>query len=188
MNKTRTIQISLALLAIAGAAVALSAPKSRDAQAARIERGRYIVASSACNDCHTPKKFGANGPELDLARLLSGHPQDELLPPAPKLPEGPWMVTTTGGLTAWSGPWGTSFPANLTPDDETGLGRWTEQDFIATIRTGRHMGRGRAILPPMPVEVVANLTDEDLGAVFAYLHSIPAVSNRVPQPLPPAAE
>ena len=52
--------------------------------------------------------------------------------------------------TAWSGPWGVSFTANLTPDPETGLGRWTLRNFMDTIRSGRHMGRGRPILPPMP--------------------------------------
>jgi hypothetical protein len=108
-----------------------------------------------------------------------------VLPPAPQLPEGPWVVTVAGSLTAWSGPWGTSFTANLTPDKETGLGLWSLQDFIATIRTGRHLGRGREILPPMPYEQVATLSDEDLGAVFSYLQSLPPISNRVPEPLPP---
>jgi hypothetical protein len=55
------------------------------------------------------------------------------------------------------------------------------------MRTGRHMGRGRPILPPMPWEMVGKLTDQDLRAVFAYLKTLPAVKNRVPQPLPPAA-
>src|SRR5262249_31033491 len=90
-----------------------------------------------------------------------------------------------GTMTAWSGPWGISYTANLTPDRETGLGAWTEQNFIDTMRTGRHMGRGRPILPPMPWEGVAKLTDQDLKAVFAYLRAIPAVKNRGPRPPPP---
>jgi hypothetical protein len=109
------------------------------------------------------------------------------MPPAPKLPEGPWGVTVASTLTAWSGPWGTSFPANLTPDPETGLGKWTEQDFVDTIRSGRHMGRGRQILPPMPWFNYAKATDEDLKAIYAYLRSIPPVRNRVPEPIPPEA-
>ena len=87
-------------------------------------------------------------------------------------------------MTAWSGPWGVSFTANLTPDKETGLGKWTENTFIQTIRTGRHMGRGRPILPPMPYPMYKNFTDEDLKAIFSYLQSIPAIENRVPEPLP----
>ncbi len=78
-----------------------------------------------------------------MSRMLSGHPQDFKLPPAPK-PQGPWIVSAAATNTAWSGPWGVSFTANLTPDKETGLGKWTQRNFSETIRTGRHMGRGRA--------------------------------------------
>lgn len=88
--------------------------------------------------------------------------------------------------TAWSGPWGTSFTANLTPDPDTGLGRWTVQDFVQTLRTGRHLGRGRPVLPPMPA-AYAQMRDADLQAMFAYLQSLPPVRNRVPVPLPPPA-
>ena len=90
-------------------------------------------------------------------------------------------------LTAWAGPWGVSFTANLTPDKETGLGKWTLRNFKDTIRSGRHLGRGRPILPPMPIAMYKHMTDEDLEAVFSYLQSIPAISNRVPEPLPPPA-
>jgi hypothetical protein len=76
-----------------------------------------------------------------------------------------------------------SFTANLTPDPETGLGRWTEQNFVEAMRTGRHQGRGRQILPPMPWFNYAKMTDADLKATFAYLRSIPAIRNRVPDPV-----
>jgi len=78
-----------------------------------------------------------------------------------------------------------SFTANLTPDRDTGLGAWTLRDFAQTIRTGRHMGRGREVLPPMPIPAYKNFNDADLAAIYAYLRTIPAVSNRVPEPLPP---
>lgn len=149
-----------------------------------IARGKYIVSTSGCHDCHTPWIVGPNGPEPDMSRALSGHPEQLQMPPAPKLSEGPWLVVAAATNTAWAGPWGVSFTANLTPDKETGLGKWTTRTFTDTIRTGRHMGRGRAILPPMPIAVYNNLTDDDLAAVFAYLQSIPAVKNRVPQPVP----
>jgi hypothetical protein len=95
-------------------------------------------------------------------------------------------VSASGTNTAWSGPWGVSFTANLTPDPETGLGKWTLRNFVDTIRSGRHLGRGRPILPPMPIPMYKNMTDGDLEAVFAYLQTIPAVKNRVPEPLAPA--
>lgn len=154
--------------------------------ASLIERGKYLVTTMSCNDCHTPWKMGANGPEPDMTRMLSGHPQDVKITAAHVPPAG-WMATTNNTFTAWSGPWGVSFTANLTPDAETGLGKWTEEEFMAAIRSGRHMGRGRPILPPMPFQNVAALTDDDMHALFQYLRSIPAITNRVPEPIPPAA-
>jgi hypothetical protein len=121
-----------------------------------------------------------------MTRMLSGHPEQLMMPPAPKLPEGPWLVTAAATNTAWSGPWGVSFTMNLTPDPETGLGRWTLRNFKDTIRSGRHLGRGRVILPPMPIPMYKHMTDTDLEAVFSYLQTLPAISNRVPEPLPPA--
>ena len=78
-----------------------------------------------------------------------------------------------------------SFTANLTPDPDTGLGKWTADTFIQTLRTGRHEGVGRPILPPMPWPVYRQATDDDLRAVFAYLRSLPPIKNRVPQPVDP---
>ena len=150
-----------------------------------LARGKYLVTVAGCNDCHTPWKVGPDGPEPDMSRMLSGHPQSFLLPPAPK-PEGPWIVATAATNTAFSGPWGVSFTANLTPDPETGLGKWTLRNFVDTIRTGRHLGRGRPVLPPMPIPMYRNFTDADLEAIFGYLRTIPAIKNSVPEPLPPS--
>jgi hypothetical protein len=121
-----------------------------------------------------------------MTRALSGHPEGVVMPSPPKL-EGPWTGAMSATMTAWTGPWGVSFTANLTPDPETGLGKWTQRNFIETIRTGRHMGRGREVLPPMPIAVYRNFTDADLEAIFSYLQTLPAIRNRVPEPLPPAA-
>lgn len=152
----------------------------------KVERGRYLVSTSGCHDCHTPWAPGPNGvPAPDFTRSLSGHPASLEMPPAPELPPGPWAVSASATNTAWAGPWGVSFTANLTPDRETGLGAWTPRIFVETIRNGRHMGRGRPLLPPMPAPVYANMTDEDLESIFAYLQTIPAISNRVPAPRPP---
>jgi mono/diheme cytochrome c family protein len=154
-----------------------------------VKRGEYLVNYGGCNDCHTPKTYTDKGPQLDTNRLLSGHPADEKPAEAPALGMGPgkWMAATNSHLTAWVGPWGTSFAANLTPDTETGTGSWTPDMFIKIMRTGKHLGEGRMILPPMPWQDIGMLTDDDLKAVFAYLHSIKPVHNAVPDPVPPAA-
>ena len=152
----------------------------------KVARGKYIVSTSACNDCHTPWVLGPNGPEPDMKRELSGHPGDMVMPPAPKA-TGPWIGAIGATNTAWAGPWGVSFTANLTPDVGSGLGGWNAKQFADTMRTGKHLGVGREILPPMPIPAYKNFNDADLDAIFAYLQSIPAVKNKVPDPLPPAA-
>ncbi len=152
----------------------------------RVNRGRYLVTTHACGDCHTPWKMGNNGPEQDSTRLLAGHPQDLAMPAAPA-PQGPWMASVSGTFTAWAGPWGVSYSKNLTPDKETGLGNWTEENFVATIHTGREMGKGRMLLPPMPIPAFSQMTDEDIKSIYAYLRTIPAIKNKVPDPVPPAA-
>jgi hypothetical protein len=164
---------------------AMAQPNKAGGASGPAARGKYLVMTSGCHDCHTPWKMGNNGPEPDMTRMLSGHPQDFALPPPPK-PVGPWIVASAATNTAHAGPWGVSFTANLTPDPETGLGKWSLRNFMDAIRTGRHEGRGREILPPMPIQVYKNFTDADLGAIFAYLRTIPAIKNNVPEPLPPA--
>lgn len=97
---------------------------------------------------------------------------------------GKWVLFSED-LTVAVGPWGMSFSANLTPDDQTGIGLWTEDVFIKALRSGKHMGAGRPILPPMPWFNLVNANDEDLKAIFAYLKSLPPVKNPVPAPIPP---
>ena len=158
-----------------------------EAQEDSIARGRYLVTLGGCNDCHTPKLLTPSGPVPDSGRMLSGYPADSKLPPIPPGVLGPdrWGALVTADLTAWVGPWGVSFTANLTPD-ATGLGGWTPEQFIQTMRTGKHLGIGRQILPPMPWYDIGQLTDDDLRAVFAYLRTLKPVQNAVPAPLPPA--
>ena len=145
----------------------------------RIERGRYLVTIMSCNDCHTPFRMGPNGPEPDMSRMLSGHPEGMKLPPPPS-PSGPWIISFIGTNTAFAGPWGITYTPNLTPDQNTGLGIWTEDMFLKAMKTGKHMGTSREIQPPMPWHWIGQATDEDLRAMFAYLKSIPSISNRVP--------
>ena len=153
-----------------------------------VERGQYLVTVGGCNDCHTPKVFSGGGQSPDQSRLLSGHPEDLELPDYTFDSVGPgeWVLFNEH-MTAAVGPWGVSFAANLTPDEDTGLGDWAEEEFIAGMRTGTHRGIGRPILPPMPWFNLAMATEEDLQAIFAYLQSIPAVSNQVPDAIDPPA-
>jgi mono/diheme cytochrome c family protein len=149
----------------------------------QVQRGLYLVTIGGCNDCHSPKMMTDMGPEPDTARLLSGHPQDEPLPP---IPAGDGWIKMNMGLTAFVGPWGASFSANLTPD-ETGTGNWTYEQFETAIRNGKSKGleANRGLLPPMPWQMIRNLTDEDLRAVFAYLRTLKPIHNIVPQPISP---
>jgi hypothetical protein len=152
------------------------------------ERGEYLVHLGGCHDCHSPKNFTDAGPVPDTTRLLAGHTGGGKLPAVPANVIGPegWGALASNDFTAWAGPWGVSFSRNLTPDQATGLGSWTEAMFIQTIRDGKHQGTGRPLLPPMPWQEYRNLTDDDLRAIWAYLQSIPAVNNAVPEPVPPA--
>ena len=155
---------------------------------AQIKRGDYLVNLGGCNDCHSPKIFTPEGPMPDPDRLLSGYPSKEKLPDIPKDVIGPdkWGGLVTNDLTAWVGPWGVTFASNLTPDEQTGIGLWTEELFIKTIRTGKRMGAGRDILPPMPWFGLSKLSDDDLKAIFAYLRTIKPIKNAVPAPIPPS--
>jgi mono/diheme cytochrome c family protein len=152
-----------------------------------IKRGNYLMITSGCHDCHSPKKFGPHGEMgLDSSRLLSGHPSEQPTPPlnVSSLQPGQWM-TMTGDLTAFVGPWGLSYTANLTPDSTTGIGAWSETQFINAIRNGKHLGDGRPIMPPMPWQFIGQMNDDDLKAIYAFLRSIPPIKNVVHAPLSP---
>ena len=150
-----------------------------------IKRGHYLVTIMACNDCHSPKVFGPQGPMPDTTRLLSGHPADM---PVSKYDTGTaknWILFNMFN-TAIVGPWGTSFAANLT-SDSTGIGSWTEQQFFKAMREGKYKGLDgeRMLLPPMPWPSYVHATDEDLRAIFSYLKSTRPIKNVVPEPIPP---
>jgi mono/diheme cytochrome c family protein len=150
------------------------------------ERGKVLVTVGGCHDCHSPKKIGPGGPEPDMSRALSGHPQDVKVTAAFKAPKGsPYTIHTIDHLTAWSGAWGVSFAANLTPDPDTGMSM-PERSFLAAMKSGAHLGSSRPILPPMPWQMYAQLSDDDLKAIYAYLKTLAPVKNKVPDPIPPA--
>lgn len=181
----------LNLMLIAALLIAVIACQKQQGPAENpVARGKYLVNTGLCHDCHSPKVFGAHGEVLpDSARLLSGHPAELPYPnwmPA-DLQQRNFITSSSPMLTAWAGPWGVSFAANLTPDTSTGIGEWTEATFVRALRTGKHQGyaNGRDILPPMPWQFIGQRTDDDLKAMWAYLRSIPPVKNQVPFPVPP---
>lgn len=169
----------------------LAACRQNAPQPDPVKRGEYLVNIGGCHDCHTPKNMAPGGmPEPNMTSMLSGHPADMPYPiwKPEDLQQNNAIALTNPMLTAWAGPWGVSFAANLTPDTTTGLGEWTEQSFMQAMRTGKHQGQpnGRDILPPMPWPSIKLMTDEDLKAIWAYLRSIPPIKNQAPLPVPPS--
>ena len=183
----------LTAIAVGACSQQSSTPATAEAPAApaapamsQVERGRLLIYGGGCHDCHSPKKFETGAPEPDMDRPLSGHPESAgVHQPFKPQPGSPWTTHAYDHLTAWSGAWGVSFAANLTPDNNTGIGIWTEQMFVDAIKQGKHMGTSRPILPPMPWTQYRELPDEDLKAMFAYLKSLKPIANRVPTPLGP---
>lgn len=151
-----------------------------------VKHGEYLVTIMGCNDCHSPKIMGPNGPEIIPELMLSGFPLDRPIVKFndPLLKEGFGMFYPD--LTAAAGPWGVSFAANLT-SDQSGIGSWTEEQFKRALTEGKFKGiaGARALLPPMPWFNYTNMKDEDVSAIFAYLKSTKPVVNVVPQPIPP---
>lgn len=146
--------------------------------------GEHLVTVCACNDCHTPKKMTANGPEPDSSLWLSGHPSTMPAPAVDRADMAKRGLAVTDMLTAWVGPWGTTYAPNIT-GDETGIGMWSEQQFINCIREGKLKGLSRPLLPPMPWQFYKAMTDEELKAIFAYLKSTKPIKNIAPSYEPP---
>ena len=152
----------------------------------QVQWGAHLVSICACNDCHTPKKFTEHGMEFDSSLLLSGHPSK--IPPPDfdrKMMESKGLIGTND-LTAWVGPWGISYTANIT-SDQTGIGSWTEDQFLLCIREGKWKGHknSRSLMPPMPWFTYRLMTDNELKAIFAYLKSTTPIENVEPPIVPP---
>jgi len=124
----------------------------------QVARGKYLVTISGCNDCHTP---GALLGKPDFSRALSGSEVGFAIP----------------GLGVFAGP-------NLTPDKETGLGNWTDDQIISAMTAGV-IPNGRRLAPIMPWPALAHLTSDDAHAIVAYMRSLPPVKNAVPGPFGP---
>ncbi len=130
-------------------------------QNAQVKRGQYLVTIAGCNDCHTPGSFLG---KRDVSRTLGGSEVGFSIP----------------GMGVFVGP-------NLTPDKETGLGKWTNEEIATAIRTGKRPD-GRMLAPIMPYNDFAHMTKEDTMAIVAYLRSLPSISNKVPGPFGPSEQ
>ncbi len=198
----KTLTLTIVALSVVATIAACSDAGSRDTETKKeditevrqkekdelIARGKYLVTVSGCNDCHSPKLMTQVGPVPDSTKLMSGYPSERGIPSLSEaIAKDQNWVKMSPDATAFVGPWGISFGANLTPDETTGIGSWTEEVFIKTLRTGKHLGQdgGRPIMPPMPWYMVAKMTNEDLSSVYQYLMSLPAIKNPVPAPVPP---
>lgn len=179
--KFRHFSVGIAVSFLSLSLLAAPPPaKTASAKTRQIERGRYLVMIAGCHDCHSPKSDAQMTP--DPNRLLSGRPST--MTPAPSPAQG--EIHASLDLTAWYGPWGVSYAANLTPDAETGIGkRYNEASFINAIRTGKKP-EGEPLLPPMPWPVYKNMTDEDLKSIYAFLQTVKPVHNNVKAALMPA--
>ena len=190
MRKAAVLLLSLMVLAACGFAAPASAAEaqaSAESQKSQLARGEYLVSVGGCDHCHSPKVFSSKGPVPDPSRFMAGAPSDVKVPPIPPglISREGWGGVTTNDMTVWAGPWGVSFASNLTPDKTTGLGNWTEAAFVNSMRTGKHKGALREILPPMPWQSLGKMSDGDLKAMFAYLKTIKPIVNKAPEPIPP---
>ncbi len=184
LNRTAISTIATISAGILSCTMLSTAALAEGRDATLIKRGALLVSVGDCVTCHTPFRMGANGPEKDRARGLSGHPEGLKLAPPPRL-NAEWNWAGSATMTAFVGPWGITYAANLTPDRETGIGDWKEKDFIQAMRTGKHLGVARPILPPMPWQALSGLPEKDLRAIYVYLMAQPAVKNKVPDPVAP---
>lgn len=159
-------------------------------EAVEIEKGQNLTVENGCVFCHSPKIIENDDLVPDPERLFSGHPSDNKLPDIPEglIGENKWFGLYTPGFTAWGGPWGISYSANITPDKETGIGDWSQQDFLTVIRLGIHSSFKRGLMPPMPWEEINKLSDDDLISIFKYLKTVKPIKNKVPESRPLGTE
>lgn len=149
----------------------------------QVEWGEHLVAIGGCGDCHTPKKMTSMGPADDTTLMLSGHPENLPAPEVDRKSMESRGLVVTADFTAWVGPWGITYSANLTPDS-TGIGFWKEDQFLYAIKNSvsKGLAGGRPLLPPMSMMPVKLMTDDELKAIFAYLKTIKPIKNNSVQP------
>jgi mono/diheme cytochrome c family protein len=120
------------------------------------ERGAYLVTTiGSCGNCHSPRDAAGN--VIPGAELSGGFTFD----------------THEPGI-------GITTPPNITPDKETGIGKWSEADIVNALRNGKRPD-GSLIGPPMPIPVYRQLSDHDTLAIAVYLKSLKPIRHAVPE-------
>lgn len=149
MKASRLAKAVFGVALLGGALLAVTPLLSED----KLERGKYLVSIMDCNGCHTP---GVLAGKPDMQRALSGS-------------EIGFQIPDLGYF----------YPPNLTPDPETGLGRWSEAEIVKAVRTGERPD-GRILAPVMPYHAYGHLSDADAQALAAYLKNLKPIRNQVP--------
>jgi mono/diheme cytochrome c family protein len=144
--------------ALAAAALIAASSINADAASPQAERGKYLVTLGGCNDCHTPGYFFG---KPDEARYLGGSDVAFEIP----------------GLGVFLG-------RNITPDKETGIGEWTEDQIVKALQTGVRPD-GRILAPIMPWHAFAQMTKNDARAIAVFLKSVKPVKNAIAGPFGP---
>jgi mono/diheme cytochrome c family protein len=153
-----TVRLRPFLLGCALAAACVGISTSNATAETQLEHGKYLVTVMGCTDCHTPGSFLGHP---DMSRFLGGSDVGFAIP----------------GMGVFVG-------RNLTPDNETGLGKWTREQIITAMTKGERPD-GRILAPIMPYEDFKHLTKADANAIVAYLKSLPPVKHAVPGPFGP---
>ena len=164
-----------------------STDKSSKFSKEQIEIGEKLVLEARCGFCHTPYIETTDIDKPETLKVFSGHPEDYKFPELPKVPVGSqqWLEFVENlENTVWLNNDMIVFSANITPHKETGIGTWTNDMFINTIRTGKHPETNKNLKQPMPWNEYSELSDQQLTAIFAYLMTLKPVENKVPGPLP----
>ena len=177
MTPQRCLSLGLVALALLGTACAFNSSRETVPadweQSSYLERGNYLVNHLGhCYGCHTP--LAPDG-RSDMSLYLSGVPAK-------------FAGTKVGPsqVAGFPGPRGArTYSKNLTPDPETGLGRWTEEQFLETFKHGVRPDGTRYAISPMEWNIYANMKEEDVRAIYRYLRTIKPIPNKVPANIPP---
>ena len=173
MRKFLSFQLSFIITFFALIALTNPAHAQPSLQDDLIARGKYLATIAGCTDCHTPNQAEYQNPQtltfeqINTLALYGNQAAD-----TEKL--------LAGGRAFDLGPAGVVFSRNLTPDEETGIGAWTDEQIKLAVKTGASAD-GAVLFPVMPYHVYNSMADEDLNAIIAYLRSVPAVKNVVPE-------
>jgi hypothetical protein len=164
MHRISTVFACFATVLLSTAAYAAQS----ESEGELVARGRYIATAIQGCGCHTREKPDGSKDEI---WHYAGSPN-----PAP--PAGP------PANAGWTSPrWKRIYARNITPDPETGIGKWTEANFIRAMRTGLTPD-GRVLDAQMPWEAFQKITDRDLKSLWAYLQTIKPIKNKAPDGIP----